>query len=141
MQLTTFTDFGMRSLMYLASSPEKKCSVREIADHYSISRNHLVKVVHKLAQLGYILSTKGKGGGIALAPHSIELKLGDIVQSLEPSMDLVECFDASTNSCKITESCQLKHYLFEANNAFIQTLNKYTLADAVQNKLEIGFKA
>ncbi|GEQ99086.1 Rrf2 family transcriptional regulator [Iodidimonas gelatinilytica] len=141
MQLTTFTDFGMRSLMYLASSPEKKCSVREIADHYSISRNHLVKVVHKLAQLGYILSTKGKGGGIALAPHSTELKLGDIVQSLEPSMDLVECFDASTNSCKITESCQLKHYLFEANNAFIQTLNKYTLADAVQNKLEIGFKA
>ena len=61
MQLTQFTDYGLRSLMYLAAQPDRLCSVREIAEHYAISRNHLVKVVHRLAQLGYVSSSKGKG--------------------------------------------------------------------------------
>jgi Rrf2 family transcriptional regulator, nitric oxide-sensitive transcriptional repressor len=67
MQLTQFTDYGLRSLMYLAAQPDRFSSVREISDHFGISRNHLVKVVHRLAQLGYLNSTKGKGRGIRLA--------------------------------------------------------------------------
>ncbi len=84
MQLTIFTDYGLRSLMFLAAQPDKVCSVREIADHYGISRNHLVKVVHRLAQLGYITSSKGKGGGIRLACDANKLKIGDLVRKLEP---------------------------------------------------------
>lgn len=134
MQLTVFTDFGLRSLMYLAANPTDKCSVREISEHYGISRNHLVKVVHRLAQLGYILSSKGKGGGITLAHAPETLRLGDLVKSLEPNMDLVECFDPATNTCRVVSSCQLKHYLANANSAFIESLNQHTLADAVKNK-------
>ena len=133
MQLTSFTDYGLRSLMYLTAWPETTCSVREIAEHYHISRNHLVKVVHKLAQENFIISSKGKGGGIRLAANTLHLRLGDIVQTLEPSMDLVECFDSASNSCTITESCQLKHYFFEARQSFIKTLNQHTLADTVKN--------
>ena len=135
MQLTAFTDYGLRSLMYLGIEPEKLCSVKEISEHYAISRNHLVKVVHRLAQLGYIASSKGKGGGIKLAIDATQLKLGDLVKQLEPNMYLVECFNKETNRCKITRTCQLKHYLYEANDAFIKTLNKYTLADAIQGKM------
>ncbi len=134
MQLTTFTDYGLRSLMYLAAQPEKISSVREIAEHYGISRNHLVKVVHRLAQLGYIASAKGKGGGITLAINPYKLKLGELVRVLEPNMHLVECFNIETNTCKVVNTCQLKHYLYEANSAFIKALDKYTLADAVQSK-------
>lgn len=132
MQLTSFTDYGLRSLMYLAGQPDKLCSVKEISDHYGISRNHLVKVVHRLSQLGYIISSKGKGGGIRLAKEADNLRLGDLVKQLEPNMTLVECFNPETNSCKITKSCQLKHYLFEANESFINTMNKHTLADIVK---------
>src|SRR5690606_11812434 len=99
MQLTQFTDYGLRSLMYLAAQPEKLCSVREIAEHYAISRNHLVKVVHRLAQLGYVTSSKGKGGGIRLACKPQELRLGDLVLALEPNMHLVDCFNYETNNC------------------------------------------
>ena len=71
MQLTQFTDYGLRSLMYLAVHSGKRCSVREIAEHYRISRNHLVKVIHRLAQLEYITSSKGKGGGIELNDYRL----------------------------------------------------------------------
>jgi Rrf2 family nitric oxide-sensitive transcriptional repressor len=129
MQLTIFTDYGLRSLMYLAKNPEKLCSVREIADHYGISYNHLVKVVHRLSQLGYITTSKGKGGGIKLAVEPATLRLGDIVQILEPHMNIVECFDKETNSCRVVVSCLLKHMLFDAKQSFIDTLNRHTLAD------------
>jgi Rrf2 family nitric oxide-sensitive transcriptional repressor len=134
MQLTIFTDYGLRSLMYVAAHPERLCSVKEIAEHYGISRNHLVKVVHRLSQLGYIKSTKGKGGGVTLAHAPETLRLGDLVRQLEPNMNLVECFDKNTNTCRITSGCDLKHYLMEANNAFIAALNKYSLSDAIRNK-------
>ena len=134
MQLTTFTDYGLRTLLYLAAQPEKVCSVREISEHYGISRNHLVKVVHKLAQLSYIRTTKGKGGGILLACDPKKLRIGDLVEKLEPNMRLVECFDKATNTCKVISSCELKHYLIEANRAFIQTLNTHTLEDSIKSK-------
>jgi Rrf2 family transcriptional regulator, nitric oxide-sensitive transcriptional repressor len=134
MQLTSFTDYALRTLMYLAARPEKLCTVREIAEYYSISYNHLVKVEHRLAQLGYLHSAKGKGGGIRLACDATSLRLGDLVEQLEPHMALVECFNPEANSCKIVRSCQLQHYLHEAAAAFVDTLNKYTLADTVRNK-------
>lgn len=105
MQLTVFTDYGLRTLMFLAARTGEMCNVKDIANHYGISRNHLVKVVHHLSQAGYIVSAKGRGGGIRLAEGTAELRLGDIVLALEPNMNLVECFDRKTNTCKITGTC------------------------------------
>ncbi len=131
MHLTIFTDYGLRTLMFLAAHPERLCSVKEVAEAYGISRNHLVKVVHRLAQLGYIESSKGKGGGIKLALPPEKLKLGDLVRALEPNMNIVECFNRDTNTCRITGSCQLKHYLFDAKQAFLSSLDERTLADTI----------
>lgn len=134
MQLTQFTDYGLRSLMYLSAHPDRLCSVREIAEHYGISRNHLVKIVHRLAQLGYITSSKGKGGGIRLAHKPETLRLGDLVLELEPNMELVECFNRKTNTCIFVGACILKHSLANANKAFLESLNKQTLADIAVDK-------
>lgn len=134
MQLTFFTDYGLRSLIYLAVNADKRCSVRDISEHYGISRNHLVKVVHRLAQLGYITSVKGKGGGIQLAHAPEALHLGKLVMALEPNMNLVECFNPETNTCTVVSTCTLKHFLADANTAFFNSLNQHTLADAAVNK-------
>ncbi len=131
MQLTSFTDYGLRTLMFLAAHPDRMSSVKEIAEHFDISRNHLVKVVHRLSQLTYIETVKGKGGGIKIAKDTTKLRLGDLISELEPNMNMVECFDPKTNTCRITQSCQLKHYLFEATTSYIDVLNQYTLADAI----------
>lgn len=132
MQLTKFTDYGLRCLMYLTTYKDKLSTVKEIAEYYDISHNHLVKVVHKLSQLKLIESNKGKGGGIRLADHTEKMRLGDIVKMLEPNMNLVECFNDENNTCKITDTCQLRHYLYEAEQSFISVLNKYTLADTAK---------
>ena len=134
MQLTRFTDYGLRTLMYLAARPQERHSVKEIADHYGISRNHLVKVVHRLSQLAYISTTKGKGGGIRLVPETEKLGLGEIMMQLETDMNIAECFNPQTNTCLITEDCQLKHYLFDARQAFIAAMNQHTLSDTVSGK-------
>lgn len=120
--------------MYVAAHPDRRCSVKEIAEYYGISRNHLVKVIHRLSQLGHLASSKGKGGGITLSSDPKSLRLGDLVKQLEPHMNLVECFNRDTNTCRITSACQLQQYLLEANQSFLETLNKYTLADTIQNK-------
>lgn len=134
MQLTSFTDYGIRVLMYLATQPEQISSVKEIAEYYNISRNHLVKITHRLSQLGYINTSKGKGGGIQISKGIEKLNLGDIIIALEPNFNIVECFDAQNNTCRITNSCHFKHYISEARENFINTMNKYTLGDTIQNK-------
>lgn len=133
MQITQFTDYGLRCLIYLVSQSDKLSNVKEISNYYNISHNHLVKVVHKLSLLGYIESRKGKGGGIKIAPHTIHLKLGELVKQLEPTMDLVECFNKSQNTCKIINICHLKHSFYKAQKAFIETLNQFTLEDMKLN--------
>lgn len=139
MQLTIFTDYGLRTLMLLAAHREELCSVREVADHYGVSYNHLVKVVHRLVQLGYVESIKGKGGGIRLAKGAEKHPLGDLVSALEPNIDIVECFNRDANTCRITGSCQLKHLLFDAKQAFLESLNKNTLADIIKDKTLLKF--
>lgn len=134
MQLTIFTDYGLRILMYVAANQDRLCSVREISEYFGISRNHLVKVVHRLSSLGYLKSSKGKNGGITLAQKPDDLKLGNLVSKLEPNMNIVECFNKDTNTCHINNRCQLKLYLFEARNSFLKTLNNYTLADLTKDK-------
>ncbi len=134
MHLTSFTDYGLRTLMYLGARPNMRASVKEISEYYGISRNHLVKVVHRLSQLGYVEATKGKGGGVRISKDALKLRLGDLIAEFEPNMYMAECFDAETNTCRITQGCQLKHYLLEATQSYTDVLNQYTVADTVAEK-------
>lgn len=131
MQITLFTDYGLRTLMWLANHSDRMNSVREIAEHHNISYNHLTKVARRLVELGYIHSVKGKGGGLTLATDITTLRLGDLVLALEANMHIAECFDPETNTCRLTQDCRLKHFLYEASDAFVASLNKYTLADCL----------
>lgn len=131
MQLTKFTDYSLRCLMYLSNADGKLVSIRTISEHYNISYEHLTKVVNNLVNLGYVEGKKGKNGGVRLVADVNKLRLGDLVVILEPNMNLVECFDKKNNTCKIINNCKLKHYLYDAKKAFIDSLNKYTLKDSV----------
>jgi Rrf2 family nitric oxide-sensitive transcriptional repressor len=132
MRLTLYTDYSLRVLLYLATHRDKTVTITELADFYRISRNHLVKVVHELGLSGYILTSRGKNGGIRLARLPEEIVIGEVVRETEPDFTLLECFDPATDRCVITKTCSLKGALFEAHAAFIGTLDKYTLADAAR---------
>ena len=127
MQLTQFTDYSLRTLMYLAEHPDKLCTIGEIANWYGISKPHLVKVVHNLAKLDYIKSVQGKGGGIFLNKPASEINIGRIVRDTEPNFHIVECFEKENNTCRITNSCKLKHVLHDATQSFLKILDQHTL--------------
>lgn len=134
MQLTQFSDFSFRVLIYLAQLPEPGlATISEISDYFKISRNHLVKVVNNLANQGFILTTRGKGGGLKLGRPAHSIGVGEVFRAAEPNMELVECFNMKTNQCCIARACGLKGELYEARRAFMAVLDKYTLADAVSS--------
>lgn len=131
MQLTLYTDYSLRVLVYLSVNPDKIATITEISDYYEISRNHLVKIVHNLAQLGYIQSFRGKGGGLKLALAPQDIGIGEVVRKVEPNFNIVECFGNSEQPCKILPLCALKKALHQAAQTFLQVLDRYTLADAI----------
>jgi len=131
MQLTQYTDYSFRVLIYLAEKPEGLTTVSEIAKFHSISRNHLVKVIHNLATKGFISTTRGRNGGMVLSRPSTMINLGDVVRKTEPNFNIAECFNIGGNCCVITPTCDLKSIFSEAQTGFLQVLDKYTLADAV----------
>lgn len=134
MQLTQYTDYSFRVLIYLAEKREGLTTVSEIAKFHGISRNHLVKVIHNLATKGLIATTRGRHGGMTLAMSPEMINLGDVVRKTEPNFYVAECFNSKNNCCVINANCDLKSIFFEAQSAFLHVMDKYTLADAVMRE-------
>ena len=128
MQLTLFSDYSLRILLYLSMHRARRVTVPEISAAYGISQNHLVKVVQLLITEGLVESTRGRGGGLTLAKEPADINVAAVVRRTEPHLDLVECFDAKTNTCPIDGACGLKLALVQAQRAFFAELEKYTLA-------------
>lgn len=129
MQLTLFSDYSLRLLLYLSAHRERRVALPEISAAYGISQHHLVKVVQTLIEEGLIESVRGRGGGLRLAREPSAVNIADVVRLTEPHANLVECFDANSNTCPIDGACGLKGALVRAQQAFFAELERYTLAD------------
>jgi Rrf2 family nitric oxide-sensitive transcriptional repressor len=127
--LTQFSDYSLRLALYLACHAERVVSVDEVSRAFGISRNHLVKVVQTLTDLGLVEALRGRGGGMHLAMRPWEINVGWLIRRTEPHLNLVECFDPATNTCPIAPACGLKGALQRAQQAFLKVLDEYTLAD------------
>lgn len=133
MKLTTFSDYTLRVLMYLAVERDGLATITEIATAYGISENHLMKVVHQLARAGVIETVRGKGGGIRLLLDPADIRLGQIVRTSEGNSPIVECLSDEPGGCRITPACRLAPILVRAFDALYQTLDEYSLADLVED--------
>ena len=131
MQLSRFTDFCLRVLLYLAINRSKRATLQEIADFYPLSLEHLRKVVHALAKAGYLQTYRGKHGGIELAKAPADIRIGEVVQQCEGRNNLIDCEGLD---CRLASACALKSALQQGQNALYRTLNGYTLADLVDEK-------
>ena len=140
MKLSTYTDYALRTLTFLALKEEGLSTIAEISDAYGISRNHLMKVVQDLAQGGYVESIRGRGGGLRLGRPAELIRIGDVVRYTEQDMCIVECFaaDAGPRGCKLAPACVLKTALGEALRAFLAVLDQYTLADLARPRLSLA---
>jgi Rrf2 family nitric oxide-sensitive transcriptional repressor len=136
-QLTTYTDYAFRALIALGSVAPEKLTAAEISQSYDISLNHLLKVVQKLAELGYVETTRGKFGGVRLAVDPRELKLGKVVREMEPELGLVACLRSGEQSCAILPACGLKAIVAQATERFIDELDRHTLAELLASKARV----
>ncbi|MCW8400014.1 Rrf2 family transcriptional regulator [Legionella sp. PATHC038] len=136
MQLTQFTDYSLRALIYIAVK-QNTCTIHDIACVYDISRNHLLKIIHNLSKLGIIKTIRGKNGGLMMAKNPAEINLKALILQLEPHFDLVPCFNKDKANCCIAPQCKLRKLLLDAQNAFFTVLEQFSLEDIIQNKVEL----
>lgn len=127
MQLTKFSDYALRVLMFAHAAGDRLVTIDEMAASYRISRAHLMKVVNALTRAGYLTAVRGRSGGLRLARPADTIVLGAVVRATEPDFAIVECF-ATGNQCVITRCCRLAGVLDEALDAFLATLDRHTLA-------------
>ncbi|MDD1632179.1 MAG: Rrf2 family transcriptional regulator [Methylococcaceae bacterium] len=137
MQITSYTDYALRVLIYLAMSSNRQTTITEIADFYNISRNHLVKVVHQLGSKGFVRTTRGKGGGLSLQHPPEMISIGEVVRSMESHFNWVECFDPAQQHCRLLPGCGLKQLLGRAGDAYLQVLDAATLADLLSGTVTV----
>ncbi|QIR16007.1 Rrf2 family transcriptional regulator [Shewanella aestuarii] len=136
MQLTRYTDYGIRILMYLAVQPEREelFRISEITEVFNLSSNHVAKIIHQLGKLGYIETLRGKSGGFKLAMSPNVICIGQLVRQLEHSLSPVNCQEPV---CHFTPVCNLKGVLTRAVAAYLAVLDEYNLIDIVGNKTEL----
>lgn len=127
MQLTMFSDYALRVLMFTHAAGDRLVTIEEMADAYDISRAHLMKVVNALTRTGYLTAVRGRAGGLRLAMPAEKIVLGKVIRETEPDFALVECFSTG-NQCVITNCCKLQGVLEEALQAFLAVLDRQTLA-------------
>jgi Rrf2 family transcriptional regulator, nitric oxide-sensitive transcriptional repressor len=133
-QLSLHADYALRVLIYLGTYPDRVVSTQEISSAYGISKHHLVRVIHTLGEHRYVDIHAGRSGGVMLAREPHLIALGDVIRHAEPNLRLAECFDRESNTCPIAPQCALKGMLNEALEAFLATLNQYTIADVLRNE-------
>lgn len=129
MRLTDYTDYTLRVLIYCASNPQRRVTISEIADAYSISRNHLTRIVHDLGRQGVLETVRGRGGGLRLLRAPAGITVGEIVRRSEPDFVMAECFDARRNHCRLSPHCRLRRALNRALEAYFAELDGVTIED------------
>jgi Rrf2 family nitric oxide-sensitive transcriptional repressor len=139
MQLTQFTDYSLRTLMFLGAHPGRLCKIAQIAEAYGISVNHLMKVVNRLSSCGYVETIRGKGGGLRLARAPRLVNLGEVVRDMEERFDIVECFNPQHQDCLLLPACTLKSVMNDARRNFMATLDRHTLEDVISEHLAAVF--
>jgi Rrf2 family transcriptional regulator, nitric oxide-sensitive transcriptional repressor len=138
MQLTQYTDYALRTLILLGLNPGEKLTVADISQSYGISRHHLVKVVARLAEVGFVETLRGKGGGMRLARSPADIRIGQVVRAMEAELGVVACLQAEGGGCVIAPVCRLKSLLRDATQQFLGALDEYSLEDVVRQRAPLS---
>lgn len=146
MRLTTYTDYALRTLMYLAANRDRLVTIQDIAVAHDIAKNHLTKVVHHLGILGLVGSLRGRNGGLKLGKEPGQINIGAVVRSTEPDFFMAECFNPEKSRCIMKAACILKDALHTATNAYLAVLDGVTLEDLMKTSVartsaDAAFKA
>ncbi|TCS34053.1 BadM/Rrf2 family transcriptional regulator [Paucimonas lemoignei] len=138
MRLTSYTDYALRTLMYLATHRDELVTIQHIADLHGIAKNHLTKVVHQLGMLGLVETVRGRNGGLKLGREPADINIGEVVRLTETDFYMAECFDENNKGCAYSASCALKGVLGDATAAYLKVLDSVTLEQMTRKSNRAG---
>ncbi len=141
MHLSSYTDYALRLLMYVAVRNDGLPTISEVAQAYGISKNHLMKVAHQLGLGGYLETVRGRNGGLRLGRPADQIRIGDVIRYTEQDLAIVECMAAPNggpSACRLSPACTLRTALREALEAFLAVLDGYTLEDIVHQRQSVA---
>ena len=131
MQLTRFSDYSLRALIYLAQRGGLNTTIADIASAHRISKSHLMKVIQNLAKQGYVRTTRGKGGESPWRTHprrsSLEKSFGMWSRSLRSNV--------SFRTMLVDAGC-IPTVVFAGHSRwrnfdFLETLDGYSIGDVM----------
>ncbi|KAB1503054.1 Rrf2 family transcriptional regulator [Corynebacterium sp. 320] len=135
MQLRTFSDLGMRSLLVLGELPDDtRMTISQLSRALNASENHVAKVVAKLADLGVVLAIRGRNGGVSIAPEALDKGVGDLMRQLEGPDEVVDC-EGSQECPLVPRDCELRRQLVVAQDAFYDSLNRNTVRSLLERTI------
>ncbi len=137
MQLTLYTDYALRTLIYVASHPGEPISSARIAEAFEISPDHVAKAAKSLTRAGYLRAKRGAHGGVELAQAACDIRIGEVARLFEGPAGVLECIRTPPGNCKISPACRLKRVLKRAEEAFFAELDQVTLADMLENRPQL----
>lgn len=123
--------------MFCALHQDRVVRMEDVSDAYGISKAHLMKAARQLGQLGYLENLRGRSGGVRLAVPANQIVIGEVVRHTEGDLELVECFNAETNTCPLIGVCKLSVLFKTGLRAFLAELDKVTLEDMVRDKRKL----
>ncbi|WP_084633159.1 RrF2 family transcriptional regulator [Pleomorphomonas oryzae] len=136
MRLTSYSNYSLRVLLAAAARSPRLTTIREVAEAFDLPQSHLVKCVHQLGTWGYLETVRGNGGGFRLKKSAASIPLGEVVRRTEDGLSVVECLDPETNTCPLVDRCRMSLVLRRATDAFLDVLDRLTLADVAGNEAE-----
>lgn len=132
MKHTSHADYALRVLLYLRVAPGRRGSVTDIATAHHISRNHLDKVVQKLAAANIVETTRGRNGGVRLVRDPSSITVGQVMRTMESDFAVVECL-GPVRYCRIAGVCGARDVFAQALDAYFDVLDRATLEDIATN--------
>ncbi len=136
MQLTRFTDIGLRVVMRLVTAPaDTTLTSRDLAAELAVPYTHVAKVVSRLSELGVIHSRRGRSGGIAVTELGRTAQAGWLASKLEGDGEVVDC--DGPQPCPLRGNCKLRGALAQAQRAFYDSLDAHTIDELASSSARI----
>lgn len=128
MQITRFTDIGLRITMLLAAEKYTHgVTTHYLAEKLGCSYAHSTKVIAALQEIGVIETKRGRSGGVLLKANADSMPIGHIARALEKYESPTEGIQGTM--CPTCPACNLKEALIQAQEAFFHVLDSYTVRE------------
>ncbi len=107
MLLTRASQYTVQALIYLARQPPgHRVMVREMADALHLPANYLAKLIQPPTRAGWLITLRGRNGGVCLKPGAESLTLFDILRLTDRHRDNEECL-LGFKVCEDATACVL----------------------------------